>query len=117
MSRLFDALTAWGADVKGSMERMYADEEFYRKCLRMFENDGNFGKLSVAMLAQNYDDAFSAAHTLRKVACTLSLTPLYEALCALTEKLRTRDGGNLEMLYNEVRKEERAFKSMMRDES
>jgi HPt (histidine-containing phosphotransfer) domain-containing protein len=115
MSQLLDKLRLWGADVDGGMERMYADDEFYTKCLRMFESDENFGKLDIAFQTKNYEDAFSATHTLKGVAGNLSLNPLYKSLCTLTEKLRAHDYTNLDPLYQDVKQKEHEFKDMMKN--
>jgi HPt (histidine-containing phosphotransfer) domain-containing protein len=115
MSKVLDALRAWGADVDAGMERMYADEQFYTKCLRLFEQDEHFQELDRAMIAKNYEDAFSAVHTLKGVAGNLSLEPLYKSLSAMTEKLRTKITNGVGPLYDEVKKQEAVFMEIMKD--
>lgn len=114
MSKLLDDLRAWGADVDGGMARMYADEEFYTKCLRIFETDESFTALDNAMAAQNYEDAFSAVHTLKGVAGNLSLEPLYKSLCAMTEKLRTKIYTGVEPYYQDVKSRETEFLDILK---
>ncbi len=43
--------------------------------------------------------AFEAAHTLKGVAGNLGLTPLYEAVCAIVEPLRSRAGADYRSMY------------------
>lgn len=115
MSKLLDALRAWGADVDGGMERIYADEEFYTKCLKLVWNDTHFTALDHAMAAKNYQDAFTEAHTLKGVTGNLSLTPLYKTLSDLTEKLRTKLTSGVDPLYERVREQEAVFFQIMKD--
>ncbi|MFA6845570.1 MAG: Hpt domain-containing protein [Sphaerochaetaceae bacterium] len=113
MSQLLERLRDWGADVDDGMQRIYADEEFYTKCLNIFKTDENFQKLDIALLARNYNDAFTAAHTLKGVSGNLSLDPLYKSLCVLTEKLRAKDYSNLDSSCSEVKRKEMEFLKIM----
>lgn len=94
---------------------MYADDEFYTKCLKVFESDENFAQLDQSMQVKNYEDAFSAVHTLKGVAGNLSLTPLYQSLCMLTEKLRAHDYQGVDALYKDVKSKVYEFLSIMKE--
>ena len=50
--------------------------------------DANFGKLREAMAAGDAKAAFEAAHALKGAIGNLSLTPLYNPISELTERLR-----------------------------
>ena len=52
--------------------------------------DANFEKLKDAIEAGDLDAAFDAAHALKGVMGNVSLTNLFEPVCAMTEDLRAR---------------------------
>ena len=70
------------------MERFLQDEELYLTCLQTFAQDKGFAQIAPALAENNAEAAFDAVHTLKVVAANLGLTPLFKALCALTETLR-----------------------------
>ena len=94
MSDLTDRLEAYGVDLSKTMERFLWDERLYLKCFRMLLEDPNLQKLGAALTAENYKDAFDAAHTLKGVSANMGLTPLYDAVCAIVEPLRANDCGD-----------------------
>ena len=83
-----DALKAYGANVQEGLERCLNSKEFYLKMINMGLADANFDKLKAAMEAGDAKAAFEAAHALKGVTGNLSLTPIYNPVCELTERLR-----------------------------
>lgn len=65
-------------------------EALVRKFAIRFLDDDSYMKLQQALEAQNGDDAFLAAHTIKGVSQNLGFTRLFEASNALTEALRGR---------------------------
>jgi HPt (histidine-containing phosphotransfer) domain-containing protein len=102
VSELTDRLTVYGADITGALERFVGDEELYGECLALFLEDPSFAALDRALSAGNFSAAFDAAHTLKGVAGNLGLTPMYRAISALVEPLRSRDGSRLDARYQSV---------------
>ena len=51
----------------------------------------SFQLLESSLNAEDYDEAFRAAHTLKGVAQNLSFTKLYRSSHEITEALRTKD--------------------------
>ncbi len=79
---------AYGADYHSTMARFMGNEAMYMKFLDMLFKDDNLEKLGEALEKQDYEEAFSAAHTLKGVVGNMGLTPLFHAVCAVVEPLR-----------------------------
>ena len=85
-----ESLKAAGANIEEGLARCLNKEDFYLKMVNMGLNNQNFELLGPALESKDYDKAFELCHSLKGVIGNLSLTPLYDLICALTEKLRTR---------------------------
>ncbi len=86
-----DALNLYGANTAEGLARCLNNESFYLKMVAMALADKNFDKLKAAMDAGDMQAAFSAAHALKGSIGNVSLTPIFEPICALTELLRGKD--------------------------
>ena len=89
MGRFEEAFGAYGGDYKITMERFMGNEALYIRLLGMLFQDENLDLLGRALDSGDLSGAFSAAHTLKGVAANLGLTPLYKAVGAMVEPLRT----------------------------
>jgi len=87
-----DALRAYGARVDEGMARCLNNEAFYLRMVGMALSDANFDALRAAMDAGDAQTAFEAAHALKGSTGNVSLTPIYEPVCRLTELLRGQSG-------------------------
>ncbi len=87
-----DSLTAWGANTKEGLGRCFNNQDFYLRLVGMAIADANFDKLKAAMDASDSKAAFEAAHALKGSLGNLSLTPIYDPVCELTEQLRAQTG-------------------------
>ena len=76
-----------GGDLKNVMKRI-PNEAMIGKFVRKYANDPTYNRLTAAVEAKNWKDAFIAAHTLKGVAQNLGFDALYRASSALTEHLR-----------------------------
>ena len=85
-----DALKAYGANTEEGLARCFNNESFYFRLVEMGLNDANFDRLRQAMEAGDAKAAFEAAHALKGSVGNLSLTPIYEPVSELTERLRGR---------------------------
>lgn len=94
-----EKLQAYGADTEAGLARCMGMKDFYLRLVNMELNDPHFASLEDALAAKDMKGAFEAAHALKGAIGNLSLTPLYEPVCELTEKLRgaeqTVDTGDL----------------------
>lgn len=82
------------AALEGSYEevlgRLYS-EALVQKFVGKFLTDKSFQLLEDSLKAEDYEEAFRAAHTLKGVAQNLSFTRLYQSSHEMTEALRTKD--------------------------
>ena len=86
------ALKEYGANTAEGLSRCLNNEAFYLKLVNMGLRDENFERLKAALEAHDNAKAFEAAHALKGSLGNLSLTPLYEPISALTERLRGQSG-------------------------
>lgn len=86
-----DALKQYGANTAEGLARCLNNETFYLRMVGMALADKNFDKLKEAMDAGDARAVFSAAHALKGSIGNVSLTPIYEPVCELTELLRGKD--------------------------
>lgn len=85
-----DSLKAFGANTDEGLARCMNDEPLYLRMVSMTLEDAGFETLKSAMEAGDAGAAFGAVHALKGTTGNVSLTPLYEPLCELTEMLRDR---------------------------
>ena len=98
-----EALKNNGANVEEGLSRCMNKEDFYLKMVKMGLTNQNFALLGPALEAKDYDKAFELCHSLKGVIGNLSLTPLYDLICSLTEALRARNSAaNYDQLYNQI---------------
>lgn len=102
MSAFLDALSAWGCDVQGAMERMADDEDFYAECLQEVSDDPYFDRLKDALTKGDVRAAFDAAHTLKGVLANVGLTPMYNKIVEIVEPLRAGRGAGLDAQFSEL---------------
>ena len=81
-----------GGDYQEALTRLMKDSLIERFVLK-FENDPSFKELSDFLAAQNTEEAFRAAHTLKGVCRNLAFAKLGDSASEITEMLRA---GNLE---------------------
>ena len=97
-----DELRALGADVESGLSRCVGNEALYLKLVGMGLGDAKFEELGAALNAGNLDKAFEFCHALKGVIGNLALTPLYEALSDMTEKLRAREEADYQTMYSNI---------------
>ena len=110
-----DTLKALGAKTEEGLTRRMGQEEFYYKMIRMVLGDGNFERMGQAVEQGDLDAAFEAAHALKGVAGNVALTPLYEALSNITERLRVKEDADYPALLKAVREQRDAFAALCED--
>ncbi len=85
---LRELYTAIGGDYEGVLGRMMNRESMVEKFVLKFLQDASYDKLMESMEAENYEEAFRAAHTIKGVGQNLGFTRLYQSAGALSEALR-----------------------------
>lgn len=85
-----DNLKAFGADVTEGVKRCLDDEEFYIDLVKSVIPDERIPELEKYIAAKDFDKAFEVAHALKGMYGNISLTPIYEPICQITELLRDK---------------------------
>ena len=97
-----EELRGAGADVETGLSRCLGKEDLYIKLIGMGLGDAKFEELGVAVNAGDLDKAFELCHALKGVIGNLAITPLYEALSDMTEKLRAREQADYSSMYSNI---------------
>ena len=91
-----------GADLETGLSRCLGNEALYLKLVGMGLGDAKFEELGVAVGSGDLVGAFELCHALKGVIGNLSLTPLYDALSEMTEKLRKQEAADYQTMYSNV---------------
>ena len=93
-------LKAFGANVQEGVSRCLNDEQFYIDLVKSVLPDERIDELERCIAEKDLDKAFEVAHALKGMYGNISLTPIYEPICEMTELLRSRtDTDYSKMLY------------------
>lgn len=93
-----------GGDYEGVVARLM-NERIVQKFLLRFLSDASYDTLVESLEAENYEEAFRAAHTLKGVCQNLGLTRLGESSSRLTEALRNKNFQDASELLDQVKKD------------
>ena len=97
-----EKLKEFGANTEEGLGRCYGNEALYLRLVNMIPAEANFDKLKDSLEQGNLDSAFEAAHALKGVLGNLSLTPMFEQCCEITELLRARTETDYTPLLNKL---------------
>ncbi|MBQ7614243.1 MAG: hypothetical protein IJU77_04305 [Butyrivibrio sp.] len=95
-----DALIQWGADPNAAIRRMIGDEDLFLKLLYGFMNSRDWDILVELVEQGRFDEAFVISHRMKGSAADLSLGPLLNSLCIVTDDLR---GKIRDSIYDDLR--------------
>ena len=98
-----DALNELGVNTKEGLMRCMNNETFYFKMLKMGLSGDYFDKLGKALMENNLDEAFEAAHALKGVLGNLAVTPIYNPLAEMTEMLRAKKAADYVTMYKPIK--------------
>lgn len=118
---MIDSLKAAGADTEDGLKRCLGKEDFYLKMINLALKNENFELLGGALQAEDYVKSFELCHALKGVIANVSLTPLYDLISDLTEKLRActgtvqveTGGEDFYELYKKIREIQKNFLSLV----
>ena len=97
-----EQLKQFGANTDEGIARCAGMEALYLRLVKMIPAEKSFEILKTALEANDLDEAFTAAHTLKGVLGNLSLTPMYDICADMTEKLRQRTAMDYSSQLNEL---------------
>ena len=87
-NKRIEALNLWGADPESAIKRMLGDEVFYLSLVDAFVSNNDWNDMCKLIEKKQYRDAFVISHRMKGSCVDLSLTPLFKAMCELTDDLR-----------------------------
>ena len=99
-----EELRAFGADVETGLSRCMGKEDLYRRLISMGLGDAKFEELGAVLEAGDLSKAFEICHALKGVIGNLAITPLYEILSTMTEKLRAKEQTDYKAMYSDILK-------------
>lgn len=103
-NELFNKLEAWGADIENSLGRFMDNEALYTKFIMKFLENTEMEALTEALDKEDYENAITAAHTLKGVAGNLGLTPLFENYAAIVNDMRAGRYDGISELFVRIKK-------------
>ena len=98
-----DDLREFGADVDEALVRCMNKEDFYLLLVGKALDDMKLSQLEEQINEKDYDAAFETAHTLKGMFTTLSLTPISDPVCRITELLRAKTDTDYSSLMTEAK--------------
>ena len=96
-----DCYDKMGANYQNVLGR-FGSESMVKRFALKFLPDDSFDQLKDALVKQDAETAFRAAHTLKGLCMNLGFDSLYEVSSALTENLRGRQLNGWESLFEKV---------------
>lgn len=112
-----DALVRGGVDYDDALARFMGSVDLYERFLLKFPSDPTFPALRESIRAENAEDAFYQAHTLKGVAGNLSFRELSRQVVPLVEALRVGDMAGAQALYPALEMEYDRLCAMLQAES
>lgn len=83
-------LNELGCDTQSGLRRCMDNEAFYLMLVDKLLAQTDLDKLKGALDRGDLDEAFSLTHAMKGVFGNLSITPVFNVLCEMTELLRAR---------------------------
>jgi HPt (histidine-containing phosphotransfer) domain-containing protein len=83
-----DDFISCGIDYDSGMRLFRDRQELFEKFLKKFPKDESYNRLKEALAADDCNQAFKEAHTLKGVSANLSMMELSHAASDVTEELR-----------------------------
>lgn len=96
-------LKAFGANVTEGVSRCLNDESFYIDLVKSVIPDTRLDELEQYIAGKDLDKAFEVAHALKGMYGNISITPIYEPVCEMTELLRERKDTDYSALLAEAK--------------
>lgn len=93
-----EQLRNFGANTDEGLQRFMNMTDFYIQMVTKALSDNKTNELAEAVNVKDYDKAFELAHAMKGVYGNLSLTPIYDPVCEITEHLRKKE----DMDYSEL---------------
>ena len=97
-----EKLRNFGCNVDEGLQRCLNNESLYLRLVSTLLGDGKIANLIEAVNHDDLQKGFEIAHSLKGSYGNLSLTPLYEKICEITEHLRIKEQMDYSPLLIEI---------------
>ena len=97
-----DKLKEFGANTEEGLARCMGNEALYLRLVSTVADQPDFDRLEECIAEHDLKSAFEAAHAMKGVLGNLSLTPLYEKVCEITELLRNQTDTDYQPLLEQI---------------
>ena len=108
-----DKMKELGCNTEEGLGRCLNNEMFYLNLVQMGLKDEGFEKLEEALKNNDLDKGFEIAHGLKGVIGNLAITPVYDAVCEITEELRARKQIDYAPLLAKIKENREKFTSLL----
>ena len=86
-----------GANIDTTLDRFMGNEALYMKFIMKFLEDKNFEALVENIEKSDFEGAFNSAHALKGVTANLGLDPINARAAQITELLRNKQAGEVDV--------------------
>ena len=97
-----EKLVEFGADTATGLGRCAGKESLYLRLKKKKKKKNDFDRMAEAVAAGDFKTGFEAAHSLKGILGNLSLSPLYEKVCEITDYLRNGTEMDYSPLLSEI---------------
>lgn len=97
-----DKLKEYGANTEEGLARCCGNEGLYLRLVATIPSQPGFDQLGKQISEGDLKGAFESAHALKGATGNLSLTPLYDKICEITELLRAQTVTDYSSLTGEI---------------
>ena len=97
-----EKLKEFGADTEEGLSRCMGNRDLYLRLVSKVADHPDFELIGERISCHDLSGAFESAHALKGVLGNLSLTPLYDKVCEITELLRNQSEGDYRVLLDQM---------------
>ena len=97
-----EKLNEYGANTKDGLARCMGNEVLYLRLVSSLTKQPDFDRMREQIAEHDLVSAFESAHAMKGVLANLSITPLYDKVCEITDLLRNREETDYQPLLDEI---------------
>jgi len=110
-----EKLNEYGASTEEGLARCMGNEALYLRLVSSVPDQPDFDLLGERIEGKDLKGAFESAHAMKGVLGNLSLTPIYEKVCEITELLRSGTETDYQPLLDQIGDLRAALKELTKD--
>lgn len=105
-------LKEYGVDTESGLKRCVNNEALFLRLVGMVPNNDSFNKLYVALENKNFDEAFTAAHSLKGILANLSINNILKPVQEITELLRSKTDCDYSMYLKDIEEKRKVLEEL-----